>query len=182
MGNHLLPYVVGCLLCCVGSAYIPPTAFRHRSATVLFQAKKPSTKNIPKSADASDPAKKAALDGVLHQIERAYGRGSIVKLGDADHMKVDCVSSGSLTLDVALGGYGFPKGRVVEIYGVSIYTMIVQIYEKFWAELSYLVAGEFWKDHFSPSCHRRGTEAGRYGCVHRRRTCPGSELRRKNRY
>lgn len=64
-----------------------------------------------------DPAKQAALDGVLNQIERSYGRGSILKLGDADSMRVDSISSGSLTLDAALGGGGFPKGRVVEIYG-----------------------------------------------------------------
>jgi len=63
-----------------------------------------------------DPAKRAALDGVLNQIERSYGRGSIVKLGDAGHMVVDSISSGALTLDAALGG-GYPKGRVVEIYG-----------------------------------------------------------------
>ena len=63
-----------------------------------------------------DPAKRAALDGVLNQIERSYGRGSIVKLGDADNMIVDSISSGALTLDAALGG-GFPKGRVIEIYG-----------------------------------------------------------------
>lgn len=63
-----------------------------------------------------DPAKKAALDGVLNQIERSYGRGSIVKLGDASHMVVESFSTGALTLDAALGG-GFPKGRVVEIYG-----------------------------------------------------------------
>jgi hypothetical protein len=63
-----------------------------------------------------DPAKRAALDGVLNQIERSYGRGSIVKLGDAENMVVDCFSSGALTLDAALGG-GYPKGRVVEIYG-----------------------------------------------------------------
>lgn len=61
-------------------------------------------------------AKRSALDGVLHQIERNYGRGSIVKLGDADHMKVESISTGSLTLDVAIGS-GYPKGRVVEIYG-----------------------------------------------------------------
>ena len=64
-----------------------------------------------------DPAKKAALDGVLHQIERNYGRGSIQKLGDAAHMQVDCIPTGALTLDAALGGGGYPKGRVVEIYG-----------------------------------------------------------------
>lgn len=63
-----------------------------------------------------DPAKRAALDGVLNQIERNYGRGSIVKLGDAGNMVVESISSGALTLDAALGG-GFPKGRVVEIYG-----------------------------------------------------------------
>lgn len=68
------------------------------------------------SASSMDPSKRAALDGVLNQIERSYGRGSIVKLGDADNMRVDCIGSGSLTLDAALGG-GFPKGRVVEIYG-----------------------------------------------------------------
>jgi len=61
-------------------------------------------------------AKRAALEGVLQQIERSYGRGSIVKLGDADNMLIDRISSGALTLDAALGG-GYPKGRVIEIYG-----------------------------------------------------------------
>ena len=50
------------------------------------------------SPSSSNPAKKAALDGVLQRIERNYGRGSIVKLGDADRMVVDCVGSGSMTL------------------------------------------------------------------------------------
>lgn len=63
-----------------------------------------------------DSSKKAALDGVLQQIERNYGRGSIVKLGDAENMVVESISTGALTLDAALGG-GYPKGRVVEIYG-----------------------------------------------------------------
>ena len=76
-----------------------------------------SAKKTDKDASPSmDPQKKAALDGVLQQIERNYGRGSIVKLGDADNMVVECISSGALTLDAALGG-GYPKGRVVEIYG-----------------------------------------------------------------
>ena len=64
-----------------------------------------------------DPAKRAALAGVLSQIERNYGRGSVVRLGDADNMAVDSTPSGALTLDAALGGGGYPKGRVVEIYG-----------------------------------------------------------------
>mmetsp|Transcript_29608 Transcript_29608/g.45223 ORF Transcript_29608/g.45223 Transcript_29608/m.45223 type:complete len:446 (-) Transcript_29608:256-1593(-) len=65
---------------------------------------------------AEKKAKRAALDGVLQKIERSYGRGSIVKLGDADNMKVESISTGALTLDAALGG-GYPKGRVIEIYG-----------------------------------------------------------------
>merc|ERR1712238_44915 len=67
--------------------------------------------------EEKNPAKQAALQDVLNQIERNYGRGSVVRLGDANHMKVDSTPSGSLTLDVALGGGGYPKGRVVEIYG-----------------------------------------------------------------
>jgi recombination protein RecA len=66
--------------------------------------------------DKNKAAKRAALDGVLQKIERSYGRGSIVKLGDADNMLVECISSGALTLDAALGG-GYPKGRIIEIYG-----------------------------------------------------------------
>lgn len=66
--------------------------------------------------DINSNNKKAALDVVLASIERSYGRGSILQLGDADSMNVETISSGALTLDVALGG-GYPKGRVVEIYG-----------------------------------------------------------------
>lgn len=66
--------------------------------------------------DEMDPAKRAALQGVLSQIERSYGRGSVVRLGDASHMKVASTPTGSLTLDAAVGG-GYPKGRIVEIYG-----------------------------------------------------------------
>lgn len=83
------------------------------SSSCLYGRKK---KEVVDDNGGADPAKKAALDGVLNQIERSYGRGSIVKLGSATHMNVDCTSSGALTLDAALGG-GFPRGRVVEIYG-----------------------------------------------------------------
>jgi recombination protein RecA len=60
--------------------------------------------------------KKKALDLVLNQIEKSFGKGSIVRLGDATRMKVETISSGALTLDIALGG-GLPKGRIIEIYG-----------------------------------------------------------------
>lgn len=62
------------------------------------------------------PEKKKALDSVLKNIERSFGKGSIVRLGDATRMKVETIPSGALTLDLALGG-GLPKGRVIEIYG-----------------------------------------------------------------
>lgn len=57
-----------------------------------------------------------ALDLVLGQIERNFGKGSIMRLGDASRMRVETISTGALTLDLALGG-GYPKGRVVEVYG-----------------------------------------------------------------
>lgn len=70
--------------------------YRHGPSSALFARKKAAKK---KEVEGDmDPAKKAALDGVLQQIERNYGRGSIVKLGDAENMVVDCVGSGALTL------------------------------------------------------------------------------------
>lgn len=60
--------------------------------------------------------KQKALNLVLTQIERNFGKGAIMRLGDATRMKVETISSGTLTLDLALGG-GLPKGRVIEIYG-----------------------------------------------------------------
>lgn len=57
------------------------------------------------------------LDQVLADIEKQFGKGSIMKLGENSHMKVDVVSSGCLSLDIALGVGGFPRGRIVEIYG-----------------------------------------------------------------
>lgn len=60
--------------------------------------------------------KQKALNMVLNQIERTFGKGTIMRLGDATRMRVETISTGALTLDLALGG-GLPKGRVVEIYG-----------------------------------------------------------------
>ena len=59
-----------------------------------------------------------ALDAALTQIEKAYGKGSVMKLGDSGaNMNIETVPTGSLSLDIALGLGGVPKGRVVEIYG-----------------------------------------------------------------
>lgn len=61
--------------------------------------------------------KKQALDMALKQIEKQFGKGSIMKMGDQAEMKIATIPSGSLALDVALGIGGYPRGRVVEIYG-----------------------------------------------------------------
>lgn len=68
------------------------------------------------SSITNNPDKEKALNLVLNQIERNFGKGAIMRLGDATRMKVETISSGALTLDLALGG-GLPKGRVIEIYG-----------------------------------------------------------------
>ena len=69
----------------------------------------------PKTS-SENTEKQKALNLVLSQIERNFGKGSIMRLGDASRMKVETISSGAITLDLALGG-GLPKGRVIEIYG-----------------------------------------------------------------
>jgi recombination protein RecA len=61
--------------------------------------------------------KNKALDAALAQIERAFGKGSIMKLGQREALEIEAISTGSLGLDIALGIGGLPKGRIVEIYG-----------------------------------------------------------------
>jgi len=61
--------------------------------------------------------REAALNEALKKIEKDYGKGSVMKLGDKTDEKVDVISSGSITLDKALGVGGYPKGRIIEIYG-----------------------------------------------------------------
>jgi len=60
--------------------------------------------------------KTKALGLALDQIEKQFGKGSIMKMGDSHKIDVECISTGSLSLDIALGG-GIPKGRVIEVYG-----------------------------------------------------------------
>lgn len=64
-----------------------------------------------------DENKLKALESAMAQIERNYGKGAVMKLGDNTHLNVETVPSGSLSLDIALGVGGVPKGRVVEVYG-----------------------------------------------------------------
>src|SRR5438445_2957417 len=67
------------------------------------------------SAATSDREK--AIDLALQQIERRFGKGAIMKLGEASHIHVDVIPTGSIALDLALGVGGIPRGRVTEIYG-----------------------------------------------------------------
>jgi recombination protein RecA len=68
------------------------------------------------ATNGANPERDKALGLVLNQIERNFGKGSIMRLGDASRMRIETSPTGALTLDLALGG-GYPKGRVVEIYG-----------------------------------------------------------------
>jgi len=72
----------------------------------------------PKAAKVlqQQEGKQKALDIALESIEKQFGKGSIMKLGDAHSTHVECIPTGSISLDLALGG-GIPKGRVVEVYG-----------------------------------------------------------------
>jgi recombination protein RecA len=70
-----------------------------------------------KKSKALDANKSKALDAAMSQIERQFGKGSIMKLGDNKTMNVETVSTGSLSIDIALGAGGLPMGRIVEVYG-----------------------------------------------------------------
>ena len=70
---------------------------------------------LPAAAPAND--RKKAIDTAMAQIEKMYGKGSIMRFGDKAEMNVDYIPTGSLALDVALGIGGLPKGRIIEIYG-----------------------------------------------------------------
>ena len=81
----------------------------------MAQDKTKETK-ADKEAASIGEGKTKALGMAMEQIEKQFGKGSIMKLGDAHGQKVECIPTGSLSLDIALGG-GLPKGRVVEVYG-----------------------------------------------------------------
>lgn len=70
-----------------------------------------------KTKDVKDSKKDALLEEALKAIEKQYGKGSIMKLGDRANVDIDAINSGSISLDFALGIGGFPKGRICEVYG-----------------------------------------------------------------
>jgi recombination protein RecA len=83
--------------------------------------KKMTEKNTPTPLRSADPkeakARAAALDAAVIQIEKQFGQGSVMKLGDDTTVQVDAIPTGALSLDLALGVGGVPRGRVIEIYG-----------------------------------------------------------------
>ena len=70
-----------------------------------------------KVVEAKDAKKEQALNDAIKQIEKQFGKGSVMKLGDRAAVDVAVIPTGSLTLDMALGIGGYPKGRIIEIYG-----------------------------------------------------------------
>ena len=75
------------------------------------------TKTTPAAPSKEQKQRQQALDAALSQIEKQYGKGSIMTLGAGELPRVAGISSGSMSLDLALGGIGVPKGRITEVYG-----------------------------------------------------------------
>lgn len=80
-------------------------------------AKKTINLPLPAQPNDSEDAKRAVLDRALTDIVKRYGEGSIMRLGEAHHMTVESIPTGSLSLDIALGIGGIPRGRITEIFG-----------------------------------------------------------------
>src|SRR4249919_3413463 len=71
----------------------------------------------PRGANMADPTRDRDLKNALAQIEKQFGKGAIMQLGEGTALDVQGISSGALSLDIALGGRGFPRGRIIEIFG-----------------------------------------------------------------
>ena len=111
----------------------------------------------PVSARAAGSDEKAkALETALAQIKKQYGEGAVMRLGQDSALNVEAVPTGSLSLDLALGIGGLPRGRIVEIYGPE----------------------SSGKTTPGPALHRRGTEDGGQRRLYRRGTRPGPCVRR----
>src|SRR5690625_4832216 len=106
--------------------------------------------------------RKQALDMALRQIERQFGKGSIMKLGEEGAQEINSIPSGSLALDVALGIGGYPRGRVVEIYGpessgkTTVALHAIAEAQKQGGHAAFIEIGR-------ASCRERGDREGRAG-------------------
>ena len=90
-----------------------------KNQAMATQTKADKTKAAAQDGEAPkiDPRRQAALDTALQQVEKSFGKGSAMRLGDRPEQDVEVIPTGSLALDMALGIGGLPRGRVVEIYG-----------------------------------------------------------------
>ena len=93
-----------------------PTMTKSSSATVTLPPKVKSASPDTKKPETAASVKMEAVKAALSQIKKRYGDGAIMEMGDTPNVQIEKVSSGSLGLDIALGG-GIPKGRIIEIYG-----------------------------------------------------------------
>src|SRR5579872_2183130 len=78
---------------------------------------KPTSDRSNSAVSAATTDREKAIDLALQQIERRFGKGAIMKLGEASNIHVDVIPTGSIALDLALGVGGVPRGRITEIYG-----------------------------------------------------------------
>ena len=78
------------------------------------KASKPQVQSI--SSDDQD-ARRKALEAAMSQIEKQFGKGSVMRLGDQQQTDIETIPTGALSLDIALGVGGLPRGRIIEIYG-----------------------------------------------------------------
>lgn len=81
------------------------------------KGKAPAKAPVTRGADNTQTQKREALQTVLDRLEKDYGKGSVMRLGEITHMQVSSIPTGSMALDIALGVGGVPRGRIVEIYG-----------------------------------------------------------------
>src|SRR5271169_5874556 len=78
---------------------------------------KATSKSLDEVVTTEQASKKKALEVTFAQIDKQYGNGAVMLLGQANHTNVEAISTGSILIDQAIGVGGFPKGRVIEIYG-----------------------------------------------------------------
>ena len=105
-------------------------------------------------AKTNETDKDKILSQVLLDIEKQFGKGAIMKLGDDTHNEIAVSPSGSLTLDLALGVGGYPKGRIIEIYGPE----------------------SSGKTTFALTCNSRNSKSRRKSSFYRCRTCIRSSI------
>ncbi|MFM8271634.1 MAG: recombinase RecA, partial [Gemmata sp.] len=74
---------------------------------------------LDKAKDSGSIKDNKELKTALAAIEKEFGKGSIMSLGEMNGLDIDCISTGALSLDLALGGKGLPRGRIVEVYGAE---------------------------------------------------------------